>query len=154
VLGTEATVQREYTRVLIRDFAQGCDVTLVGSANLAALAEASLHGLAVDDDAIGREIAPCFVATGGRRTDTVVLACTHYPLLVARLQRLAPWSVDWIDPAPAIARRVVGLLGPPLAVPAHINARAFFTSGKHPSLTLVAALAEFGIKEAVSRENA
>ena len=45
VLGTEATVQREYTRALIRDFGQGCDVTLVGSARLAGIAEAALHGL-------------------------------------------------------------------------------------------------------------
>src|SRR5258707_1560678 len=35
VLGTEATVQREYTRALIRDFGQACDVTLVGAAHLA-----------------------------------------------------------------------------------------------------------------------
>ena len=47
------------------------------------------------------------------RTDTVVLACTHYPLLLDRLTRLAPWPVDWIDPAPAIARRVSDLLGSP-----------------------------------------
>ena len=40
VLGTKGTVQREYTRALIRDFAQGCEVTLVGSPELAALAEA------------------------------------------------------------------------------------------------------------------
>ena len=32
VLGTEATVSREYTRALIRDFANGADVALVGSA--------------------------------------------------------------------------------------------------------------------------
>ena len=44
VLGTKGTVKREYTRALIRDFAQGCDVTLVGSADLAALAEAALSG--------------------------------------------------------------------------------------------------------------
>src|SRR5215470_18455335 len=43
VLGTEATVQREYTRALIRDFGQGCEVTLVGSAQLALIAEAALH---------------------------------------------------------------------------------------------------------------
>ncbi|MEY4091714.1 MAG: hypothetical protein RLZZ496_896, partial [Pseudomonadota bacterium] len=41
----------------------------------------------------------------------VVLACTHYPLLLAALERVAPWPVTWIDPAPAIARRVVQLLG-------------------------------------------
>ena len=154
VLGTEATVQREYTRALIRDFGQGCDITLVGAANLAALAEAALHGLAADDHAIAREIAPCFVESGGRRTDTVVLACTHYPLLLPRLQRLAPWPVDWIDPAPAIARRVAGLLGPPRAAPARNEARAFFTSGKQPSPALVAALAGFGITGMVAYANA
>ena len=30
VLGTEATVKREYTRALIRDHAQGCTVDLIG----------------------------------------------------------------------------------------------------------------------------
>ena len=99
VLGTEATVQREYTRALIRDFGQGCDVTLVGSAHLASLAEAELHGGTVTDADIAREIAPCFVERNGQRTDTVVLACTHYPLLLQRLNTLASWPVDWIDPA-------------------------------------------------------
>jgi hypothetical protein len=32
-----------------------------------------------------------------------------------RLTRLAPWAVEWIDPAPAIARRTSNLLGPALA---------------------------------------
>src|SRR5258708_15535111 len=107
VLGGEATVQREYTRALIRDFGQGCDVTLVGAAHLAGLAEAALRGDATDDDAIAQEIAPCFVTSDGRRTDTIVLACTHYPLLLDRLVLLAPWRVDWVDPAPAIAPRGV-----------------------------------------------
>ena len=110
VLGTEATVAREYTRALIRDFGQDCRVTLVGSKRLAAYAEAELAGAPVDDAAIAAELAPCFVADGAR-TDTVVLACTHYPLLVERLRRLAPWPVNFLDPAPAIARRVVELLG-------------------------------------------
>ena len=43
VLGTKGTVKREYTQALIRDFAQGCEVTLVGSAELASLAEAALE---------------------------------------------------------------------------------------------------------------
>jgi glutamate racemase len=112
VLGTEATVKREYTRALIREFAAGCAVTLVGSARLAALGEAALAGKAVDDAAIAAEITPCFVDDGTARTDTIVLACTHYPLLSDRLERLAPWPVNFIDPAPAIARRVVDLIGP------------------------------------------
>src|SRR5579863_8299008 len=112
VLGTRGTVQREYTKGLIRDFAQGCEVTLVGSAELAAHAETALSGGTVSDEAILAELEPCFVGAGdaSKRTDTIVLACTHYPLLLDRLNRLAPWPVDWIDPAPAIARRVTSLL--------------------------------------------
>ena len=111
VLGTEATVAREYTRALIRDYAGDCRVTLVGSKVLAAHAEAELAGTPVSDEAIGAEIAPCF-RDEGARTDTVVLACTHYPLLIDRLRQLAPRPVAFVDPAPAIARRVNELLGP------------------------------------------
>src|SRR6478672_11888712 len=106
VLGTKGTVKREYTKALIRDFALGCEVTLVGSPELASLAEAALNGIEVNDLRISAELAPCFIGEGKNdpaRTDTIVLACTHYPLLIDRFRRLAPWPVDWIDPAPAIA---------------------------------------------------
>jgi glutamate racemase len=136
ILGTEATVKREYTQALIRDFAGDCEVTLVGSASLASLAETSLRGEAVNDAAIAWEIAPCFVETGGRRTDVVVLACTHYPLLLERLQRLAPWPVEWLDPAPAIARRVDDLLGPGGQVTVAKAPVAAFTSGEPPRQVL------------------
>jgi glutamate racemase len=148
MLGTEATVKREYTRALIRDFGQGCDVTLVGSSHLASIAEAALHEKPVDDADIAREIAPCFVDRDGRRTDTIVLACTHYPLLLGSLRRLMPWPVDWIDPAPAIARRVTDLIGGPPAGTTG-TARAVFTSGARPSAALAAALARFGLRDAM-----
>lgn len=111
VLATPGTVSRDYTQGLIREFADGVQVTLVGSKALAGLAERSLRGEAIEDAAIFAEIAPAFVANGDKRTDVVVLACTHYPLLLDRLEALAPWPVAWIDPAPAIARRVVQVLG-------------------------------------------
>ena len=112
LLATPGTVARSYTRDLIATYAAACSVTSVGSHNLANYAEAELAGTPVDDAAIAAEIAPCFVtAEGGRRTDVVCLACTHYPLLRTRFERLAPWPVTWIDPAPAIARRVTQLLG-------------------------------------------
>ena len=128
VLGTKGTVKREYTRRLIEDFAQGCDVTLVGSAELASLAESALNGNDVRDADIAAELAPCFVGDGADRTDTVVLACTHYPLLLERLERLAPWPVEWIDPAPAIARRVSELLGSPGRQSDDAGAEMIFTS--------------------------
>jgi glutamate racemase len=145
VLGTEATVSREYTRALIRDFANGSDVVLVGSARLARFAEDELDGAPVADELIAREIAPCFVDADGRRTDTVVLACTHYPLLLDRFERLAPWPVTFVDPAPAIARRVVGLIGSVASAEAPSPARMVFTSGRPPTAALATALARFGI---------
>jgi glutamate racemase len=144
VLGTEATVRREYTHALIRDFSNGSEVTLVGAARLAAFAEAELNGTPVEDAAIAQEIAPCFVEHDGRRTDTVVLACTHFPLLLERLGRLARWPVTFIDPAPAIARRLLDLAGPP-ARERPSPSRILFTSGRTSSPALMAALARFGI---------
>jgi glutamate racemase len=140
VLGTEATVKREYTHALIRDYAGDCQVTLVGSNKLAAYAEAELAGSPVADAAIAAEIAPCF-RDDGARTDTIVLACTHYPLIVDRLRRLALWPVNFLDPAPAIARRVTDLLGTAAAPTRPGITRAVFTSGRAP----MAALARFGI---------
>ncbi len=141
VLGTEATVKREYTRALIREHGQGCDVDLVGSKQLAAYAEAELQGRPVTDTALLAEIGPCF-RDDGNRTDTVVLACTHYPLLIARLEQIAPWPVNFIDPAPAIARRVAHLLKDVPAIAAKGTTRAIFTSGTAP----VAVLVRFGIR--------
>ena len=138
VLGTKGTVQREYTKALIRDFAQGCEVTLVGSADLASLAEAALSGRDVQDPEILAELAPCFVGDREQvsaRTDTVVLACTHYPLLMDRFTALAPWPVDWIDPAPAIARRVADLLKPADSDADHGGAEMIFTSGRPHALS-------------------
>ncbi|HET9904721.1 MAG TPA: glutamate racemase [Xanthobacteraceae bacterium] len=148
VLGTEATVRREYTQALIRQYGQGCLVLPIGSTCLAAYAESELAGEPVADARLAAEIAPCFITRESARTDTVVLACTHYPLLSPRLARLAPWPVQWIDPAPAIARRVVDLVGPPQSAPAALCAHALFTSGKRPSGALASALARFGIGEA------
>jgi glutamate racemase len=147
VLGTEATVRREYTHALMREFGNGSDITLVGSAQLASFAEAELRGDPAPDQAIAAEIRPCFVARGSVRTDTIVLACTHYPLLIDRFTRLAPWPVTWVDPAPAIARRVIDLLGRPADGPAQ-KAQIVFTSGAVPAPVLTAALARFGLMQA------
>jgi len=119
VLGTSATVRRDYTHELIRNHAAHCDVTLIGSENLAALAEQFVHDRdgcgAAFDEALIRELAPCFIEQAGSRTDHIVLACTHYPLLLERFEVLAGWKTGWpvtfVDPAPAIARRAADVVG-------------------------------------------
>jgi len=128
VLATSATIQRDYTRDLIQSFARSCDVHLVGSSRLAPLAELHMSGGAVNDVEVFSEIEPAFVEAAGRRTDTIVLACTHFPFLSEKFRRLAPWPVSWIDPAEAIARRVRDVVGPTGQGPT--AGRALLTSGK------------------------
>ena len=113
VLATRGTVARDYTHDLVREHAANCEVTLVGSPLLAVIAERVMRDAAVDEAEIAHEIAPCFVEHEGRRTDQIVLACTHFPLIVDRIERLSPWPVGFVDPAQAIARRLDALIGPP-----------------------------------------
>lgn len=156
VLATPGTVARDYTRGLIASFADHCKVTLVGSTILARLAEDYMHGVKISDAGIAREIAPCFRENSatGARTDAIVLACTHYPLLLELFARLAPWPVEWVDPAPAIARRADRLLAEKFA-PDEASAdrdperRALFTSGRQPEPALEAALARYGLAPAL-----
>ncbi|UDL95949.1 glutamate racemase [Lichenihabitans sp. PAMC28606] len=153
VLATPGTVARDYTRDLVRSFAADCAVDLVGSVHLASLVEASMRGETLSDAAVSAEILPVFVDQGGRRTDVVVLACTHFPLLLDTMKRLAPWPVTWIDPAPAIARRVVQVLtrseSPhPSPDPQPQSSKAIpalFTSGRVPGDTLLTFLDRRGL---------
>ena len=150
VLATPGTVKRQYTRDLITQWASKCHVRLVGSVNLASLAETYVREGFVDEETVRAEIAPCFVEQDGRRTDIVVLACTHYPFLVNRMRKMAPWPVDWIDPAEAIARRALSLikvseLGTPNAI--YGADPVIFTSGK-PDFATARLMQGFGLSPA------
>lgn len=145
ILATPGTVKRDYTHELIRSFAATIEVELVGATGLAGLAEAILRGRPVEDAAIAREIASCFVDRDGKRTDVVVLACTHYPLVLEAMKRVAPWPVTWLDPAPAIARRAADLTGPIPPRTVMEDGLALFTSGAAVTGELRHALAIRGL---------
>jgi glutamate racemase len=143
VLGTPGTVTREYTHDLIIAHAGDCRVHLVGAVNLARLAETYLAGDTVSDADVLAEIEPCFKERDGLKTDAVVLACTHYPLLVDVYERISPWPVTFVDPAPAIARRVVSLIGSAEGAPR--TGMLLFTSGRSTEPVLAQALATRGL---------
>jgi glutamate racemase len=146
VLATRGTVARDYTHDLVREHAANCEVTLVGSPLLAVIAERVMRDEAVDEAEIAREIAPCFVEREGRRTDQIVLACTHFPLIVDRIERLSPWPVGFVDPAPAIARRLDALIGAPRSGgPTSREGAAIFTSGDKPQPALQKTLRLHGL---------
>lgn len=147
VLATPGTVKRAYTRDLIQSFATQCHVRLVGADKLAAVAEAHIRGEEIDEALVVEQIAPCFVEKDGERTDIVVLACTHYPFLANVFRRLAPWPVDWLDPAEAIARRTVSLLSSREIDEElhHHNDLAVFTSQK-PDYAIRRLMQGFGLQ--------
>ena len=146
VLATRGTVARDYTQALVRDYAANCEVTLVGSPLLAVIAERVMRGEAVVDAEIAREIAPCFVERDGRRTDQIVLACTHFPLILDRIERLSPWPVSFVDPAPAIARRLDALIGAAgSTASAGHEGPIIFTSGEAPPQSLQKTLLRYGL---------
>jgi glutamate racemase len=144
VLSTPGTMKRVYTRELVSSFAKDCHVRLVGAPELARIAETRMRGGAISREAVAGQIADCFVEVDGRRTDIVVLACTHYPFLADIMAELAPWTVTWLDPAPAIARRLVTVLeGQPAAGSG--GGLALFTSGRAPSQALARLLGAHGV---------
>ena len=107
VLGTPATIRQSYVDELIADFASDREVQRLGSVALVQIAEDKLEGRAVDEAALAREIAPLFEDPD---LDTIVLACTHFPLLETNLTAASPRPVTWVDSGEAIARRVESLL--------------------------------------------
>lgn len=109
VLGTPGTVKREYVQTLIDEFAGDCEVILQGSTALVDLAERKVSGESIKPADIDAELAPIFNAPAGPNVDSIVLACTHFPLLVPELSAAAGREIKWVDSGAAIARRVAAL---------------------------------------------
>lgn len=113
VLATQATIKRGYTQKLIDDFASDFTVILHGSTCLAEIAENKiLHGY-VDKNTLKTELERLLSQPDGDRIDTVVLACTHYPLLKEDMDEILKEEgrrLTWVDSGRAIARRVDALL--------------------------------------------
>jgi glutamate racemase len=144
VLGTEATVRQPYVDDLAAKFASDCTIIRHGSPELVELAEAKLASEQISVDDVRTATQPMFDAPGGDRIDTVVLACTHFPLLQEELTEAFP-QVSYVDGGPGIARRIAFLTREQPWPSAPSEGLMLFTSAARvPSL---AALARFGIGE-------
>lgn len=106
VLGTEATIVQPYVDRLAAEFAADCSVIRHASHELVELAEAKLRGETADPAAYARILDGLLAQQGGDRIDTVVLACTHFPLVEAELVAAAPRRLAFVDGKEGIARRI------------------------------------------------
>ncbi|MBX2807061.1 MAG: glutamate racemase [Cellvibrionaceae bacterium] len=140
LLATPGTINRDYTKKLIADFAAQCRIISVGSSELVRLAEAKLQQQTINTAQLKPIIAPFHQQTG---LDTLVLACTHFPLLIHELQQALPHISHWVDSGDAIARRVgywmdqLSLHG---EMPATTQGNSYFTQATENTHKLQASL--------------
>jgi glutamate racemase len=145
VLGTEATVRQPYVDDLAARFASDCTLIRHGSPELVELAEAKLAGTGVGVHAVMAAVQPMFDAPDGERIDTIVLACTHFPLLAEELRAAFP-DIAYVDGGAGIARRVA-FLTREQPWPAEPRDGIVIYTGREGRRPLPGALARFGISE-------
>ena len=109
LLGTAATVRQGYVDDLEKEFARGKRLLRYGANELVALGEAKLRGETVDPDEVAKAARGLVMQPYGQDLDTVVLACTHFPLLLDELAEAFGPQVAFVHGANGIARRVASL---------------------------------------------
>ncbi|MBY6034327.1 glutamate racemase [Marinobacter daepoensis] len=148
LLATPATIKRPYLDELIQEFARDCQVVRLGHPALVRWAEELVAGQAPDQALMDEALAPLKEAG----VDTVVLGCTHYPLLLPWLRKGLPDVRHWVESGEAIARRVgywleqagtLGVAQTPMADAGPVVACACFSGGAPADLPLF--MAEMGI---------
>lgn len=116
LLGTDATIRQAYVDRLEHEFARGKRLLRHGAPGLVEAAEAKMQGLPVDPAAIASAAQALRAMPGGESIDTVVLACTHFPLLEPELAEAFGPQVRFVHGAAGIARQVGRLVaGQPLS---------------------------------------
>jgi len=109
LLGTEATIRQAYVDRLEHEFAAGKRLLRHGAPGLVEAAEAKLRGEPVDPALIRHAAQALRMQPDGERIDTVVLACTHFPLVEAELAEAFGPGVRFVHGAQGIARQVARL---------------------------------------------
>lgn len=106
LIATPATITREYTHELIKNFSSNKRVELLGSTRLVDMAEDKLRGEEISLEELQKILQPMI-----NTIDVAVLGCTHFPLIKSEIQQVLGESVMLIDSGKAIAKRVQDLLG-------------------------------------------
>ena len=109
LLGTEATMRQPYVDELEKEFAVGKRLLRYGANGLVELAEAKLRGEEVTADDVAQEVKGLVLQHHGNEIDTVVLACTHFPLLEPELREAFGPDITFVHGSKGIAQRIATL---------------------------------------------
>lgn len=149
LLATPGTVNRRYTDDLIARFAPDCEVLRLGSADLVEIVEQHLWGERQAGSRFEEVLSPWTADPRWPSVDTVVLACTHFPLVKAQLSAVAPTVRHWVDSGEAIARRTLHVLSETRVNSDRLPAAdcALLTGPVPPSDALARVFNEFGFPQ-------
>lgn len=106
LLGTAATIRQGYVDRLEAEFAGDKRLLRHAAPELVEAAEQVLRGETADPAVFAKAAEGLRSQAGGAEIDTVVLACTHFPLVEAQLSAVFGPGVQFVDGAQGIARRV------------------------------------------------
>lgn len=106
LLGTEATIRQHYVDNLEAEFAQGKTLLRLAAPELVEAAEGKLRGERVDLAVIENAATRLNAMADGKEIDTLVLACTHFPLLSEELHEVFGANVSLLHGAGGIARQI------------------------------------------------
>ena len=109
LLATPGTIERVYTTALINEFAADKIVLRIGSTQLVKLAEDKLMGKRLLQSDFKAILAP-WLQDQDNMPDTLVLGCTHFPLLKDEITACFKRPICLVDSGEAIALRVQKLL--------------------------------------------
>ncbi|WP_413736595.1 glutamate racemase [Sodalis sp. RH21] len=147
LLATRGTVHRSYTHDLIAKFAADCHIITLGSAELVVLAEAKLHGETIELSLLQKILRPWLRLP--EPPDTVVLGCTHFPLLADELKAVLPDGTRLVDSGSAIAKRAAWLIAHEITVAAAVDGvlkenQAYCLIASPQAMELVPVLRRYG----------
>ena len=146
LLGTAATVRQRYVDDLEAQFANGKRLIRHACPELVAAAEVKLRGGQPDPAVFEAAAEGLRSQPGGADIDTVVLACTHFPLVEAEL-RAALGDVQFVHGAEGIARRIEFLTQGQQFARGEPDL-ALFTGDPDQIAKLLPALRRFGVERA------
>ena len=109
LLGTGATVRQPYVDRLEAEFAADKRLIRHASDALVPLAEAKMRGETLAEGAVADAVAGLRDDPQAQDLDTLVLACTHFPLLADELRAVFGEHVQLVDGSQGIARRIASL---------------------------------------------
>jgi glutamate racemase len=127
ILATEATLKGEKYQTLLRRLSAHCEGVTVYEQACVGLVEKIEEGKLQDRTTLTM-LEKWLTPMKKGEVDTIVLGCTHYPLVAQQIVSLMPKSITLIHTGDAIARRLESLRNTPSTTENRLQVSLFTTS--------------------------